>query len=614
MREYLSALAALVLLFACTPEENGSGDNQPVGGGNGGDKIVHVTGISLDSNSATIKEGESIVLVATVTPDNADNKSVSWSSSSDAVATVDAGGKVIGIKAGSATITATTKDGDKTATCTITVEQKSAPTVHVTGIELDRTSATIKEGESITLVATVSPDNADNKSVSWSSSSDAVATVDAGGKVTGIKAGSATITATVADGGMKASCALSVEANLAPSVTVEAKNVSAISAVLEGKANLGSTVASDLKVGFQYSKSAGILPSNSTTIEAQDADASYNYTTPVTGLEPATRYYFRSFVRQNGQDTYGETKEFTTKDVASMLETKDASGVEATKATMNAKLDLADVLYKSLAYGFLWGTSESALNTDFKCTEISDNAISAALTNLSHKTQYWYRAYVTLDSQTFNGEVKSFTTVGYSAVAGEAVDLGLSVKWSSMNLGATSPSEYGDYFAWGETEPEDSYNYSWSTYELCNGSSSTLTKYNNNSSYGAVDNKSEFKDYGYEDDAARQALGGSWRIPTDTEWTELRTKCTWTSTTNYNGTRVLGRIVTASNGNSIFLPAAGYWGGTIRYGAGSYGYYWSSSLSTDYPYSVWYVYFNYDNVNRSEYFRYFGRSVRPVSE
>jgi len=198
--------------------------------------------------------------------------------------------------------------------------------------------------------------------------------------------------------------------NLALSVTVEANHISAISAVLAGKANLGSTVASDLKVGFQYSKSAGILPSNSLTIEATDADADYNYTTAITGLDPDTKYYFRSFVRQNGQDTYGETREFTTKNVASLLETKEANNIEATKVTLNARLDLTDVQYKSLAYGFLWGTSESALNTDYKCTEISDNAISAALTNLSHKTQYWYKVYTKLDNQTFYGEIKTFTT------------------------------------------------------------------------------------------------------------------------------------------------------------------------------------------------------------
>lgn len=101
------------------------------------------------------------------------------------------------------------------------------------------------------------------------------------------------------------------DAKLASSVTVGASHISAISAVLAGKANLGSTVATDLKVGFQYSKSAGILPSNSTTVEASDADADYNYTTSITWLDPATTYYYRSFVRQNGQDTYGETKEFT---------------------------------------------------------------------------------------------------------------------------------------------------------------------------------------------------------------------------------------------------------------------------------------------------------------
>ena len=603
MRKYLPVLTAIALLFACTPEENNpSGTDEPEGGN---DKIVHVTGISLDRNSATIKEGEYITLVATVTPSNADNKSVSWSSSSDAVATVDASGKV-----------------------------------------------------------------------------------------TGVKAGSATITATAADGGMKATCSLSVEANLAPSVTVEAKNVSAISAVLAGKANLSSTVASDLKVGFQYSKSAGILPSNSTTIEATDADAFYNYTAAITGLAPETKYYFRSFVRQNGQDTYGETMEFTTKDVSSLLETKDASAVEATKATMNAKLDLTDVQYKSLAYGFLWGTSESALNTDYKCTEISDNAISAPLTGLSHKTQYWYKAYIKLDSQTFYGEVKTFTTdvvpvesvsldkteytfntigntltltatvlpadatdksvswssssdavatvdasgkvtavsKGTATIKAEAkdgsgkyascsvtvetpcpsgaVDLGLSVYWGTTNIGASKPEDYGDYYAWGETEPKESY--SWSTYKYGTSSSGPFFKYNTSDSYGTVDNKTVLEP---EDDVASVKLGGEWRMPTDAEWTELRTKCTWTWTTNYNGTGVKGQIVTATNGNSIFLPAAGYRRDTKLYDAGSYGYYWSSSLNTDKPSITWYVNFNSDTVRRRDYgYRSYGQSVRPVSE
>ena len=116
------------------------------------------------------------------------------------------------------------------------------------------------------------------------------------------------------------------------------------------------------------------------------------------------------------------------------------------------------------------------------------------------------------------------------------------------------------------------------------------------------------------DDAATVVLGGKWRMPTDAEWTELREKCTSTWTTNYNGTGVKGRIVTATNGNSIFLPAAGRRYSTNLYNAGSYGYYWSSSLHTDGPSYAWYVYFYSDFVIRYYYYRYLGISVRPVSE
>ncbi len=196
----------------------------------------------------------------------------------------------------------------------------------------------------------------------------------------------------------------------------------------------------------------------------------------------------------------------------------------------------------------------------------------------------------------------------------EAVDLGLSVKWASFNLGASAPEEYGDYYAWGETAPKDD-NYSWPTYKLCNGSYSTLTKYNNRSIYGTVDNKTEFKDYDYEDDAARQALGGNWRMPTEAEWTELRNNCTWTWVTNYNGSGINGRLVKSkTNSNSIFLPAAGYRLDTYLDNVGSYGSYWSSSLDTGYPGGAWDVYFYSGGVDRGIGYRYYGQSVRPVRD
>ena len=191
----------------------------------------------------------------------------------------------------------------------------------------------------------------------------------------------------------------------------------------------------------------------------------------------------------------------------------------------------------------------------------------------------------------------------------EYVDLGLSVKWATCNVGATKPEEYGDYFAWGETQPKS--NYDWSTYKWCNGSYYTQTKYNTNSSYGTVDNKTTL-DLG--DDAARANWGGSWRMPTDAELTELREQCTWTWTTQ-NG--VYGYKVTSKKSGytskSIFLPAAGDRYDRSHGDAGIIGYYWSSSLSTGSPYNAWSVDFS-SGYCRYNYYRSYGFSVRPVCQ
>lgn len=189
----------------------------------------------------------------------------------------------------------------------------------------------------------------------------------------------------------------------------------------------------------------------------------------------------------------------------------------------------------------------------------------------------------------------------------EAVDLGLSVKWATCNVGASSPEEYGDYFAWGETEPKEVYD--WSTYKWCEGTSTTLTKYNTISSDGTVDNKTVLEP---EDDAATANWGGAWRMPTDAEMTELREQCTWTWTT-LNG--VDGYKVTSkSNGNSIFFPAAGrrYISSDtpIRY----HGYYWSSSLRyiDDHNDHAWNLVFTSGQVLRGVHSRSYGLVVRPV--
>ncbi len=190
----------------------------------------------------------------------------------------------------------------------------------------------------------------------------------------------------------------------------------------------------------------------------------------------------------------------------------------------------------------------------------------------------------------------------------EYVDLALpsGLKWATMNVGATSPEDYGGYYAWGETEENN--NYEWSTYKWRNGSYDTMTKYCTDSYYGTVDNKTVLDP---EDDVAHVKWGGSWRMPTEAEQDELRNNCTWTWTTQngVNGYKVIG-----PNGNSIFLPAAGYRYGAEVYSRGSYGGYWSSSLGSSYSNRACSLYFDGEGYGRDNGSRFNGFSVRPVSE
>ena len=172
---------------------------------------VPVNGVELSTTTGSLVVGESATLTATISPANASNKEVSFATDNADVATVDANGKVTAVGAGVAIITVTTKDGSKTATCKVTVSA-AVVDVDVTGVALDRTSASMAINDTITLVATVSPENATNKAVSWSSSNTDVATVNENGVVTAKAAGESTITVTTADGEKTATCKVTVSA------------------------------------------------------------------------------------------------------------------------------------------------------------------------------------------------------------------------------------------------------------------------------------------------------------------------------------------------------------------------------------------------------------------
>jgi len=170
-------------------------------------KVIPVTGITLDKSTAELTEGETLTLVATVSPDNATDKTITWTSSDETVATVK-DGIVTTLKSGEVTITA--KSGEQTATCQVTVKAKVIP---VTGITLDKSTAELTEGETITLVATVAPDNATDKTVTWTTSDETVATVK-DGIVTTLKSGEVTITAKA--GEQTATCQVTVKVKVIP--------------------------------------------------------------------------------------------------------------------------------------------------------------------------------------------------------------------------------------------------------------------------------------------------------------------------------------------------------------------------------------------------------------
>ena len=215
------------------------------------------------------------------------------------------------------------------------------------------------------------------------------------------------------------------------------------------------------------------------------------------------------------------------------------------------------------------------------------------------------------------------------------VDLGLKsgTLWATCNIGAANPWNYGDYYAWGETQTKD--DYSLETYKYCKGSEETLTKYCYDADFGNNGFTDALTTLEVADDAATAALGAGWAMPTDAEWMELDNQCYWVWTENYNNRKVCGYIVykpksaddkgtkvyddgTPSASYSladahIFLPAAGDCYSTNLFNAGSGGFYWSASLYDEYPFSAWYIYFGSSFVNpflRSD--RCVGYSVRPV--
>ena len=246
---------------------------------------VPVTGVTLSQTELSLTEGGTAQLTATVLPNNATNRNVTWSSNAPGVATVDSSGKVTAVAPGTATITVTTEDGNKTATCVVTV---TAATVPVTGVTLSQNQASLyynRTPNTLTLTATVAPDNATNQAVTWTSSNPSVATVE-NGVVTAVGAGTATITVTTADGSFTATCAVTVRPDIPPAnpnykITVEATQGGTVTAdPTAAKAGATVTLTPDPDAGYQVGSVAVTDRFGDAVAVTEQADGTYTFTMP----------------------------------------------------------------------------------------------------------------------------------------------------------------------------------------------------------------------------------------------------------------------------------------------------------------------------------------------
>ena len=307
-----------------------------------------------------------------------------------------------------------------------------------------------------------------------------------------------------------------------------------------------------------------------------DGNETGSFSSSITGLNLSTAYYVRAYATTTAGTGYGEQLSFTTRNGIPTLTTAEITNIGSGCAYSGGNIT-DDGGLAITARGVCWSISPNPTLADIHATNGSGmGSFTSFISGLSCNTTYYVRAYATNSIVTIYGNQLSFTTIDDDHVY---IDLGLpsGLLWATCNIGADTPEGYGDYFAWGEITPKDTY----------------------------TDGNYTYTDF---HDAATANWGNGWRMPTYGEFLELsnNTTCTWTTLNGVNG-----RLFTATNGNSLFLPAAGYRYGSSLYSAGSSGGCWSRSRLSD-DLLVWVLYFNSEAYVIDGGGGYCGRSVRPV--
>lgn len=375
-------------------------------------------------------------------------------------------------------------------------------------------------------------------------------------------------------------------------VTSDASDVTPGSAILNGTV-LISGLYESASAWFLLGKDAATLATDGVKIDAGNLTSNgRSIFALASGLDSETTYYYQAIASVDGVKEAGAILSFTTKSLINeKVITGDVSYINQIKATLEGYANIEEGDGGSVGFIISKDSNPSPEEGEqlFGRSIDSNHKYSVSTDQLAPNTTYYYRAFYLWMGNYHLGLIKSFVTKDITH--GEMIDLGLSVKWRGWNLGASSPEQVGDYYAWGETEPYYSSldplvwkngkesGYDWDSYKWCLGAYDKLTKYcwqpDIWSGDGTIDGKTILDS---ADDAAYIKLGEKWRTPTIDELIEL-SELTYV-TRNYNG--VAGLIFCGNNDNCIFMPfAKSIWGTTIITDGDYLLHYWSSSILGD---------------------------------
>ena len=383
-----------------------------------------------------------------------------------------------------------------------------------------------------------------------------------------------------------------------------ATDITGMSATISGSVeNLVTEEGANVIIGIVYSNTETIPSVENSLIVKSDNIADGEFTVSLADLNDGATYYYRTYVIADDKVYYGRVSTFTTKKI--IVTTGAASDITSISATVSGSVSNLAAGITNVEIGVVYSENNNTPSigngTTVKSGNNSNGEFTISLNGLNDGVTYNYCTYVKIADKVYYGDVLSFTTKD-EITSGQEVDLGLSVKWAGWNVGATSPEQYGGYYAWGETEEKSDY------------SVQTYKHYNDSIGYVNIGENISGTQY----DVATAKWGNGWRMPTKGEFDELVSKCNFELYSYKRGSYCNGLKITGPNGNAIFMPFDGCYYGTSL-GSQSpvcYGFYWSGSLEKNqYSWSLFFDYFvdaEGHYTRRDE--RTYGMSVRPVRD